>query len=232
MTRPYIVRGLSALICVCTLVSISAFPPRKFVSIFNGTNLDGWTSKQKDGWKAKDGILHFDGSSDMADANLWTTKKYCDYVLTFDYRVAGKNDGARDIGVMLRENAAFNFEQHLPNNHWNRAVITVRFNPAEIEVRGISPNPLNAITVEVELNGKPFGQTTFSGVPEEGPIALQPRRFPIEFANVQIKELPAKSSPEAFIPPPASFRSSTAVISTAGKLHSNSKSIGFPGMAT
>src|SRR5687768_10869785 len=134
MNRPCIVHALSALVSTCALIAISAFPPRKFVSIFNGSNLDGWTSKEKDGWKAKDGILHFDGSSNMADANLCTAKKYRDYVLTFDYRVPGKHDGPRDIGVMLRERASLNFEQHLPNNQWNRAVITVRDSTPEIEV--------------------------------------------------------------------------------------------------
>ena len=142
------------------------------VSIYTGLNLDGWTAKKEEGWKAKDWVLQFDGSSNMKDANLWTTKKYRDYVLTFDYRVPGKREGARDIGVMLRENAAFNFEQHLPNNQWNRAIITVRGNSAKIEV-----------------NGKPFSELTFSDVPRESAIALQPRAFPLEFANIYIKEL-------------------------------------------
>ena len=172
MNRASIFRSLNALVCAYALVSISAFPPRKFVSIFNGSNLDGWTSKEIAGWKTKDGILQYDGRSNMSDANLWTTNKHRDYVLTFDYRVPGKHDGARDIGVMVRENAAFNFEQHLPNNQWNRAIITVRGN-----------------TADIQINGEPHSKRTFSDTSKESPIALQPRRFPIDFANIYIKEL-------------------------------------------
>ena len=73
---------------------------------------------------------------------------------------------------MLRENGPFNFEQHLPNNQWNRAVITVR-----------------GKTADIELNGKPHSKMTFSDTQKESPIALQPRPFPIEFANIYIKEL-------------------------------------------
>src|SRR5688572_23582556 len=50
-----------------------------FVTLFNGKNLDGWTTRQPDNkdWKAVDGVIDCDPQGDASgDRNLWTTKEY------------------------------------------------------------------------------------------------------------------------------------------------------------
>lgn len=146
-----------------------------FVSIYNGLNLDGWeaTSKHAKHWQAKDWLLAYDGDSDMDKAYLRSVKTYRDYVLMFDWRLPGKDKVPRDVGVLLRgEEAPMNFVSSSPNGQWNRAVITVRGD-----------------TASMELNGKPFSSKTLTGLAAEGPVGLQQRKFPIEFANIYIKEL-------------------------------------------
>jgi formylglycine-generating enzyme required for sulfatase activity len=64
-----------------------------FVSLFNGTNLDGWEVKSggADAWLVRDGVLVCKGTQ---HGWLGTTRKYRDFVLRLEWRVApGANSG-------------------------------------------------------------------------------------------------------------------------------------------
>jgi hypothetical protein len=60
---------------------------------------------------------------------------------------------------------------------------------AQVEVGNTINYGSFGTTADIEVNGKTHGKMTFLDTANESPIALQPRRFPIEFANIYIKEL-------------------------------------------
>jgi hypothetical protein len=63
--------------------------PEGFVSLFNGSNLDGWTVRQPGNrdWQVVDGVIDCDPHEGRGDKNLWTTKSYDDFELLVDWRI-------------------------------------------------------------------------------------------------------------------------------------------------
>ena len=147
------------------------------VSIYNGLNLDGWkiTPENKDHWTAKDWILEYDGKGKGAGADLWTGRKYKDFVMICDWRLSQKGVAKPEVGVNLRgDRGAVSFVGDKPEGQWNRAIITAQGD-----------------LVNVEVNGKKIIENRHvAGIPREGSIALQHRAFPVQFGNIYIKELP------------------------------------------
>ncbi len=65
-------------------------PPEGFVSLFDGKTLDGWKVPEGDNghWKIVNGVIDYDAKSEAkSDKNLWTAKKYRDFVLRVDWRI-------------------------------------------------------------------------------------------------------------------------------------------------
>lgn len=61
-----------------------------FVSIFNGKDLDGWTTHLADthAWSVVNGVIDCNPRGDeKGDQNLWTTKEYGDFELWVDWRI-------------------------------------------------------------------------------------------------------------------------------------------------
>jgi hypothetical protein len=59
-----------------------------FKSIYNGQNLDGWKHgpDHDKHWTVKDWTLDYDGKCSAPDPNLWTEKRYKDFVMICDWR--------------------------------------------------------------------------------------------------------------------------------------------------
>ena len=83
--------------------------PKEPVKLFDGKNLDGWTTWLRDTkrddprkvFTAKDGILHVSGDG---FGYVATTKEYRDYHLSVEYRWGKKTDGGkfvRNSGILL-----------------------------------------------------------------------------------------------------------------------------------
>lgn len=83
--------------------------PKEPIKLFNGKNLDGWTTWLKDTkrddprlvFTAKDGILHVSGDG---FGYIATAKEYRDYHLSVEYKWGKKTDGGklvRNSGVLL-----------------------------------------------------------------------------------------------------------------------------------
>jgi hypothetical protein len=61
-----------------------------FVTLFNGKNLDGWTTRQPDhhAWSVVDGVIDCDPKDDTPkNHDLWSTKEYGDFELWVDWRI-------------------------------------------------------------------------------------------------------------------------------------------------
>lgn len=72
-----------------------------WVLLFNGKNLDGWTSVGKDtppafGWVVEDGILNVRKQGDKRGGDIITQDQYSDFDLKVDFRITkGANSGIK-----------------------------------------------------------------------------------------------------------------------------------------
>ncbi|MBC8601382.1 DUF1080 domain-containing protein [Parabacteroides acidifaciens] len=72
-----------------------------WVLLFNGKNLDGWTSVGKDtppafGWVVEDGILNVRKQGDKRGGDIITRDQYSDFDLKVDFRITkGANSGIK-----------------------------------------------------------------------------------------------------------------------------------------
>ncbi|MEQ1860010.1 MAG: DUF1080 domain-containing protein [Chthoniobacteraceae bacterium] len=75
-----------------------------FVPLFNGKDLEGWTTRQPDNkdWSVVDGVIDCDPKGDSpGDRNLWTTKEYGDFELWLDWRIKESPLANRKARVIL-----------------------------------------------------------------------------------------------------------------------------------
>lgn len=152
-----------------------------FVSIYNGLNLDGWTTAGQGHWKANDWILEYDGKGNESD--LWFNKPGSNFDMIVDWRVTD-NHSKNEVG--------FNFESVGPNGsrelngsrvqsnkkagEWNRSTIQVRGNDIKVKLdTGVSRS-----------SGNPADST------KRQRFGLMALDYPIQFANIYIKELSEK----------------------------------------
>ena len=91
--RHLLVLVLSSLVISnCVQKSSESHAKGEFVSLFDGKSLSGWIVPKGDNghWKVVDGILDYDGKSESKeDKNLWSEKRYVDFVLKVDWRFSG-----------------------------------------------------------------------------------------------------------------------------------------------
>ncbi|RXG15952.1 putative protein DUF1080 [Leeuwenhoekiella aestuarii] len=67
-------------------------------SLFNGTNLEGWTNYGTEKWYVEDGLLVCESGPDQEYGYLATDKQYKDYVLTLKF----KQEADGNSGVFIR----------------------------------------------------------------------------------------------------------------------------------
>ena len=68
----------------------SAVAAPDFVSLFNGKDLTGWTTKQPENhdWSVVDGVIDCNPQGEgKGDRELWTTQEYADFALWVDWRI-------------------------------------------------------------------------------------------------------------------------------------------------
>ena len=72
----------------------------KFEPIFNGRDLAGWSSADREKfWRVENGVLIGENDEKLAGNYLWTEKSYADFILEFDVRWMGEVD----TGVEIRK---------------------------------------------------------------------------------------------------------------------------------
>ena len=116
---------LLVFISLLIITSCSSTKEEKWIPLFNGENLDGWTIKIKgypvgenyqNTFRVEDGLLkvRYDGYDEFGEryGHLFTNKKYSNYKLRVEYRfideqVKGGPDWAyRNNGAMLHAQSA------------------------------------------------------------------------------------------------------------------------------
>lgn len=204
MSRQWLTAALVAGVTLLALPLLAA-EDDGFRPLFNGKDLAGWKADDaaKEHWKIEDSVIKYDGKN----TNLWTQDPFADFVLKVDWRF----EKAGDSGIYLRgkdksqvniwcdkmgsgEVWGYRTDNNQPEEvrkactpkknadkpvgQWNSFVITMKGDRLTIVLNG----------EEVISNAQ------LPGIPAAGPIALQHHGNPIEFRNIQIKEL---KKPEA-----------------------------------
>ncbi len=69
--------------------------------IFNGRDFTGWKVPQNNiWWTHHDGVLTAKSGPDKKGTILWTTEKYEDFIIEFDFRMG---PGSINSGIFLRD---------------------------------------------------------------------------------------------------------------------------------
>ncbi len=168
-----------------------------FEDLFNGRDFTGWRfSLQKtgdpwpDNWKIKDGVIYLTG---QMRPNLVTTRAFADFEMKFEWRVltpkfnggfyirskpdTGNNqirvdrsyEGAFLAGSLTGAKAVPTLQKNI--GEWNEWRVVVK-----------------GTTASLHCNGKLAWEAT-GLVPASGYIGLQAEGTPMEFRNLQLREL-------------------------------------------
>jgi len=188
----------------------SAKDDGKWVSLFNGNNLDGWHG-DKDLWKVEDGVIvgSTDEKSLKHNSFLFYEKPYKNFVLKAKFKLRNHNSGIQFRSEELPEFDCKGYQADMAEKrytgilHEEKGRIIVadvkenevkeHYKPgewAEFVITADGPH------IKQELNGyttidytEPEGDKTL----KEGVIALQLHAGPkmrVEFKDIEIKELP------------------------------------------
>ncbi|MDR2389873.1 MAG: DUF1080 domain-containing protein [Tannerellaceae bacterium] len=90
--------------------------------LFNGKNLEGWTSVGKDvppsvGWTTEDGVLTVGKAGDTRGGDVMTQEQFADFELKVDFRVTpGANSGIKYFFVRYEKGGWLGLEYQLIDN--------------------------------------------------------------------------------------------------------------------
>jgi predicted O-methyltransferase YrrM len=224
--------ALAAVAFSATVLAADNTPPKSFTALFNGKDFTGWQSKHgkveseeertawQEHWKVKEGIIQFDGQG----PDLWTAKKFRDFILMMDWRfpkpgdsgVYLRGDSKSQVNIWCDEMGSgevwgYRTDQNQPEQvrkactpikktdkpvgQWNTFVITMKSD-----------------RLTVRLNGETvIHNAQLPGVPPEGALALQRHGSPIEFKNIYLKKL-GSAGESAGGPPAAADAKVQAII--------------------
>jgi hypothetical protein len=151
-----------------------------FVSIYNGLNLDGWTSKGQGHWKANDWILEYDGKG--TDADLWFDKPLRNFEMIIDWRVTDK-DAKQGLGYFIEKRSSLESTRESSGashevrkaGEWVRTVLKAKDGEIRDETHG-------------GVSGGSDGPGAFQSWTERR-FAIKAPTNAIEFANIYLKEL-------------------------------------------
>jgi hypothetical protein len=208
---------LITLFAFSTVTTLQAGPPKGFVALFNGKNLDGWQAK-KNGWAVEDGVLVRKPGSGY----IWTKKSFGDFVLDLEVKVSrrcnsgiffrtnpknavqggfeiqvfdttGKTKlGKHDHGA-LYDALAPSANPAKPAGEWDRFIITCKGPKITVSING--KQVVNANLDDWTTGNKnPDGsrnkfKTALKDLPRTGHIGFQDHGQNVWFRNVYLKKL-------------------------------------------
>jgi uncharacterized protein len=177
-----------------------------FKLLFNGTNLDGWRLRNRDGhqsWSAQNGMLVNVATADQHGTDLVSEEKFKDFTVRYEYMVPkGSNSGFYLRGryeIQILED----FLTGRPSSHGNGALYNFRapsafvsrapgqWQQAEATMKGDRVTViLNGVKIHDNVRvDRPTGGELDSNLGEPGPIMLQGDHGSIALRNVRIKTL-------------------------------------------
>ena len=111
------------LLHVAAIAQINTLTPQEqkqgWILLFNGKNLDGWTSVGKDapptsGWEIKDGLLTVKKEGDKGGGDIITKGQFSDFELLVDFRITeGANSGIKYFFVRYEKGGWLGLEYQI-----------------------------------------------------------------------------------------------------------------------
>ena len=184
--------------------AFGAFAEPKLKPIFNGKDLTGWKAPKGNdaaGWyKAVDGVLKVQSGLKKKGSILWTTKKYRNFVMEFDFRFG---EGVVDSGVHVRnqDQIQIGISGSLKRDMTCSPYIPGKGYPVEaknikklLKAKDWNTMRIQAIDREytVWLQGEKVMAYKSASAIEEGPLGIQlhgSRDMSIDYRNLKLAEL-------------------------------------------
>ena len=184
--------------------AFGAFAEPKLKPIFNGKDLTGWKAPKGNdaaGWyKAVDGVLKVQSGPKKKGSILWTTKKYRNFVMEFDFRFG---EGVVDSGVHVRnqDQIQIGISGSLKRDMTCSPYIPGKGYPIEaknikklLKAKEWNTMRIQAIGKEytVWLQGEKVMTYKSASAIEEGPLGIQlhgSRDMSIDYRNLKLAEL-------------------------------------------
>src|SRR4051812_44880237 len=91
---------------LCLLLLAAGASAQDYVSLFNGKNLDGWTTRQPNNgeWSVVDRVIDCNPQGEAkGDRDLWTVKEYGDFDLWVDWRIKETPFVNRNARIILQD---------------------------------------------------------------------------------------------------------------------------------
>lgn len=174
----------------------------KLKKIFNGRNLNGWVLPENnhDNWTVSDGILHVKSDTSKKGSNLWTEKKYTNFIISAEFIML---DGTVDSGIFLRsenDQIQIGISGSLKRDLTASPYLPKLKYPVEAKVETIlKPKEWNTMKIKVVdktytvwLNGVEVMTYTSESIPANGPVGLQLHPgnvMSIDYRNILLAEL-------------------------------------------
>lgn len=191
----------TTLIFIAFQSGVSAQEP-KLKKIFNGKNLDGWVvpANNHDNWTVKDDILYVKSDTSKKGSNLWTEKKYTNFIISAEFIML---DGTVDSGIFLRgenDQIQIGISGSLKRDLTASPYLPKLKYPVEAKVKDILKlkdwNTMKVKVVDktytVWLNGVEVMTYTSEEIPATGPVGLQlhpGNEMSINYRNILLAEL-------------------------------------------
>ena len=220
---------ITAVLAALSLVSfVTHAADRGFTSLFNGKDLSGWkvVGAKGGGYNVKDGVISIPKGG---GGNLYTEKEYENFVLRFEFRTEPGSNNGLGIRTPLEGDAAYvGMELQILDDSTPKYgnLRPEQYHGSIYDVfaakRGALKKPgewnkqevtANGRKIKVVLNGKTILNEDINEVTDPKVIAKHPGLFrdrghigflghndPVDFRNIQIKELPSKKKENR--PPP------------------------------
>lgn len=190
-------------------------PPKGFITLFNGVNLEGWGEVGPPCWSVQDGVIV---CSDVAESSGWlrTNRMYRNFILRLEYRISPRGNS----GIFLRaphygRSSRLGMELQIqddgnnpptntctsavysvvaprlnptkPAGEWNQVEITLRDRHLRVVWNGHLVHDINLDDPALNAN-LPRTHLLYRR-PNWGYIGLQNHRSLVEFRNIFLKEL-------------------------------------------
>lgn len=141
------------------------------VSLFNGKDLTGWTTKQPENhdWSVVDGVIDCDPKGDgKGDRNLWSMKEYSDFELWVDWRIKESPFVNRKARIILPDGS---FKK---DDSGNLIVVTAPNTDSGVFIRGQHKSQVNIWCWPIG-SGEVWGYRTDPAFDEKVHAAVTPK---------------------------------------------------------